>query len=220
MNNSSDKLINIMELYNKICSENVRLNQMTIIYRVDEYKDNIKLFGDKFVLNNKDHCYLLIEGQKYELTEFYELNNKQKQNKTFEIKLIETKPITNMFRFFYNCFDLIYAPDFDEWDMKNVTNLRSIFNECIALKSLPDISKWNTKNVIEMKNMFYDCYELKSIPDISKWDVKNVTEMSQMFKNCRSLNSLPDLSKWVLNKQVRKEKMFDGCDKKIIPKNF
>ena len=220
MNNSSDKLINIIELHNKINSFNDKLNQMTIIYRVDEYKDNIKLFGDKFVLNNKDNCHLLIEGKKYELTEFYELNNKQKQNKTFEIKLIETKPITNMFRFFYNCFDLIYVPDFDEWDMKNVTNLRSLFNECIALKSLPDISKWNTKNVIEMKNMFYDCYELKSIPDISKWDVKNVTEMSQMLKNCRSLNSLPDLSKWVLNKQVRKEKMFDGCDKKIIPENF
>ena len=220
MNNLSDKLINMMELYNDIYNDNAKLNHMTIIYKINENKDNIKLFGDKFVVDNKDNCYLLIDGQKYGLTEFYELNNNQKQNKTFEIKLIETKPITNMFRFFYNCFDLIYVPDFDKWDMKNVTNLRSIFNECISLKSLPDISKWNTKNVIDMKNMFYDCYELKSIPDLSKWDVKNVTEMSQMFKNCRSLKSLPDLSKWVLNKEVKKDKMFDGCDKKIIPKKF
>ena len=193
---------------------------MTIIYKINGNMDNIRLFGDKFVLNNKDNCFLLIEGQKYELTEFYNLTNKQKQNKTFEIKLIETKPITNMYRLFYLCHNLIYVPDFDKWDMKYVTDLRSIFNGCIALKSLPDISKWNTKNVTEIKNMFFDCYELKAIPDISKWDVKNVTEMSFMFFNCKSLNSLPDLSKWVLNKQVIKEKMFDGCDKKIIPKNF
>ena len=73
---------------------------MTLIYKINEYIDNIKLFGDKFVENNKDNCYLLIDGQKYGLTEFYELNNNQKQNKTFEIKLIENKPITNMFRFF------------------------------------------------------------------------------------------------------------------------
>ena len=100
MNNLSDKLINMMELYNNIYNDNAKLNHMTIIYKIDKHENNIKLFGDKFVLNNKDNCYLLIDGQKYGLTEFYELNNNQKQNKTFEIKLIETKPITNMFRFF------------------------------------------------------------------------------------------------------------------------
>ena len=220
INNLTDKLVNIMDLYNKINCDNNKLNQITIIYKIDEYTDIIRLFGDMFVQNNKDSCYLLIEGQQYDLCQYYTLNDKQKKNKTLEIKLIETKPITNMYRLFYFCTDLIYVPDIDKWDMKNVTNIRSLFNECTSLKSLPDISSWNTKNVIEMRNMFYDCYELESIPDISKWDTKNVLNMNCMFKNCRSLKSFPDISKWELNKEVIKEKMFEGCNKEIIPKKF
>ena len=220
IDNISDKIINIIKLNNKINSGNDKLNQMTIIYKIEKYKDNIKLFGDVFVQNNKNNCYLLIEGQKYALCQYYELNENQRKNKTLEIKLIETKPITDMFRLFECCPNLISIPDIDKWDMKNVTNLRSIFNNTISLKSLPDISKWDTKNVNNMGNMFYNCFELESLPDISKWDTKNVVDMSQMFANCRKLKSLPDISKWELNKKVKKDNMFLGCDQNIIPKNF
>ena len=220
IDNFSNKLVNILELYDKINSDNNQINQMTITYKINKDMIQLKLFGDSFVQNNKNNCYLLIDGKKYDLCEEYTLNKKQKEKNTLEVKLIETKPITNMYRLFYYCICLLQVKDFDKWDTKNVTTMRSLFNECPMLKSIPDISKWNTKNVIDMKNMFYDCYVLESIPDISKWDMKNVKDVSQMFFNCKSLKSFPDFSKWKNNKELKTNKMFFGCNEKIIPKGF
>ena len=41
-----------------------KLNQMTIIYNIQNYYYSIGLFGDYFVFNNINNCYLLIDGQK------------------------------------------------------------------------------------------------------------------------------------------------------------
>ena len=141
--------------------------------------------------NNKNNCYLLINGKKIDLYNEIFINEEQKEN--LEIKLIETKIITNMSYMFY---------------------------KCSSLQSLPDISKWDTKNVTNMSFMFSGCSSLQSLPDISKWDTKNVTDMSWMFYNCGSLQSLPDISNWDINKNLKRESMFDGVDKKLIPKKF
>ena len=55
---------------------------MTIIYDMDKNKDEIKIFGTNFVENNKDNCYLLIDGKQCELCEFYKLKNNQKNKST------------------------------------------------------------------------------------------------------------------------------------------
>ena len=49
---------------------------ITIIYNID--KDEIQLFGDEFIKNNKDKCFLLIEGNKENLTSKWKLKNKDK----------------------------------------------------------------------------------------------------------------------------------------------
>ena len=43
-------------------SNNDKLNKMTIIYKNKSY-NSIRLFGDDFVKNNINNCYLLIDGQ-------------------------------------------------------------------------------------------------------------------------------------------------------------
>ena len=146
---------------------------MTILYYIKKmefiniYKNKIKIFGQVFVENNKNNCYLLIDGKKNELSKYLLLNENQRQSNILEIKLIETKIITDMSNIFY---------------------------DCTSLKSLPDISKWNTKNVTNMSNMFHNCESLISLSDISKWDTKNVNNMSGMFFYCESLEFLPDIS--------------------------
>ena len=164
---------------------------MTIIYNIDKNQEKLKIFGDDFVKNNKNNCYLLINGKKIDLCN--EINIKEEQKENLEIKLIETKIITNMSYMFSWCKSLQSLPDISNWDTKNVTNMSYMFNHCSSLQSLPDISKWNTKNVTNMCCMFNHCSSLKSLPDISKWDTKNVTDMSFMF---------------------------DGVDKKLIQKKF
>ena len=224
------------------------INIMRIEYKFSDYTDKIKLFDDNFVKNNKDKCYLLIYGKKYELCNVFLLNNQlKKKSYHLKIHLIETKLITNMSRIFYNCTDLVYLSDIDDWNMlhvtdisamfcgcntlkdlpdiskwdtKNVTNMSYMFCGCNALDKFPDISKWDTKSVTNMSYMFYNCIELCSLPDISNWDTKNVTNMSYMFCGCISLKLLPDISKWVLNKKLKKECIFKGVNEKIIPKKF
>ena len=119
------------------------INIVTIIYNIDG--NEIKLFDDNFVKNNKDNFYLLIEGKKENLCSKWKINKTDKE--LLIIKLIEIKTIT---------------------DMSNM------FSHCISLKNSPDIYKWDTKNVIDMSGMFYKCSSLKSLPDITKWDIKKV----------------------------------------------
>ena len=96
MTNIKDKLYNIIDFYNNINSDEIvknetlkenkeilinnklklnnKLNEMTIIYNIDKNKNKIRIFGTKFVSNNKNNCYLLIDEQKSELCELFKLN--------------------------------------------------------------------------------------------------------------------------------------------------
>ena len=216
-----DKLINNVNnniSYNinnndNISSPTIKLNQMTIIYSIPKFtfQNKIRIFGASFVKNNKDNCHLLIDDQVNELHEHLKLNKNQINKEKLEIKLIETKIITNFYNMFNNCSELISLPDISEWDTINVTNISNMFYKCSSLLSLSDISKWNTENVTKMSFMFDNCSSLKSLPDISKWNTKNVTDMSGMFYYCNSFISLPDISKWDTSKVINMANMFYNC---------
>ena len=66
------------------------LNEMTLKYKL--YRGSIKIFGDKFVNNNKNNCYILIDGKRKLLCEYFEVSLKRfRLNLPLEIKLIENK---------------------------------------------------------------------------------------------------------------------------------
>ncbi len=65
-------------------------NKMTIKYQINN-EEKIRIFGTRFVKNNKGNCLLYINNEKKELTEIVNVNNK-KENE-LEIKLEEIKPI-------------------------------------------------------------------------------------------------------------------------------
>ena len=197
--------------YNNIYTNNIFGSTMTIIYNINKNEDEIKLFGDKFVGNNKDNCFLLIEGKKENLRSYWCLNKNQKEKSFFEVKLIEIRTITNMSYMFSWCNSLNNLLDLSDWDTKNVTDMSWMFYKCISLKNLPDISKWDTKNVKYMSGMFSSCISLINLPDISDWDTKNVTDMSYMFDECSSLKSLPDISKWYTKNVTNMCHIFSHC---------
>jgi len=258
-NNINNFAIPILNIINNVMNENInikdqeqieedyKINEMTIIYNINKKDDEIKLFDNNFVENNKDKCHLIIDDKKCELCDLYELNDIQKKSDILVIKLIETKLITNMSCMFLNCSSLnsilditnwntafvkdmssvFYGckflkslPDISNWNTSNVTNMSSMFFFCSSLKSLPDISKWNTSNVTDMSYMFYNCKALISLPDISKWNTSNISNMKSMFEGCNSLKSFPRLKKWDIKKLTDKEDMFKGCKERIIPSIF
>ena len=224
-NNTLEKIKDIINLEIAMNQDNTKssvketqgnINQITIIYEIKNRK-KIKLFGEKFVDNNKSNCYLLILGKKIGIDVNLALNSNIFQGDTLEIKLIETKPITNMSYIFYECESLKCLPDMDKWDTKNVTSMRCMFHKCNSLISLVGMCNWDTTNVTDMSYLFLDCKSLKTLPDISRWNVSNVTDMSYMFNGCCSLERLPELTKWKINKKLEKKSMFEGVNKKIIP---
>ena len=122
-------------------------NKIEIIYKISKTdKNTLKIFGTRFVENNKDKCKIIYEEKEYELKEHlnYKKNN---SNDLISIKLS---------------------------GINNIKDASYMFSWVYSLLSLPDISKWNTSNVIDMSYIFYKCKLLISLPDISKWNVSNV----------------------------------------------
>ena len=224
--NKTYNLDNIIDLYNKINLKKEELdnmkifkkynnNQMSIVYKINKFDEEIQLFGEgyenSFVENNKENCYLLINGNKHQLCKKIKLSEDQKKNETLEIKLIEEKPIIYMSHLFDNCYNLISLPDISNWNTKFVTSMNNMFYYCKSLISLPDLSNWDTSRVIDMSNMFYHCHSLKALPGISNWETKNVKDMSNIFYYCKSLESLPDISNWNTKNVKDMKYMFYYC---------
>ena len=210
---------------------------ITIIYKIDKGDNKIKIFGENFVKNNKGKCFMIYEGQKLDISEYFESKDLKDKEK-IEIKLtglgeitdisylfelcnslkslpninkLCTEKITNMSSMFRGCSNLESLPDISNWNTKNVTDMSYLFSKCASLKTLPDISKWNTENVTNMSGIFDSCTNLKLLPDISKWKTSNVTDMSFMFYNSPYLESLPDLSVWDTSNVKDMSSLFEKC---------
>ena len=69
----------------------------------DEDKYEIKLFGKKFIENNKNNCKIIIDNKEQDLIEYLKIN---KNEKILKIKLKEIKTITNMSYMFDECNSL------------------------------------------------------------------------------------------------------------------
>ena len=129
-------------------------------------QNKIRIFGKKFVENNKRNCKIKIKCKERELTEFYDniMNNED----ILELNLIGISKICDMSHIFSGCDMLISLPNLYQWDTSNITNMENAFEGCSSLQSLPDISNWNIFNVINyfiilnmknkniLKENFYD----------------------------------------------------------------
>jgi len=194
-----------------------KCNEISIKYNIKD-ENRIRLFGSKFIENNKNNCKIIIENKEQEIIEYLDITEYKIKNKELlEIKLREIKTITDMSHMFNKCSLLSSLPDISKWDTKDVTNMSYMFYLCESLTSLPDISKWDTKKVTDMSHMFNRCSLLSSLPDISKWDTKNVTNMGNMFYGCKSLTSLPDFSKWYIKEN---NGMFWQCSSLLTNPNI
>ena len=105
------------------------ISEINIIYDINE-ENNIRIFGSKFVENNRNICKMIIDNNEYEITEEYNIENYKNNNNKLKIILK---------------------------GIDNIRNMSSMFSGCSSLLSLPDISKWNTNIVTDMSFMFYWC---------------------------------------------------------------
>ena len=94
---------------------------------------------------------------------------------------INTLNVTNMFRMFTFCQNLINIPNFNT---SNVINMTNMFYGCISLTNIPN---FDTSNVTNMSNMFGWCSNLTNIPN---FNTSKVTSMYYMFQDCNNLTNI------------------------------
>ena len=175
-----------------------------------------KIFGEKFVENNKFNCKIVINGVEQNLVSSYNIPS----NNIFEIKLKGISKIKDISYMFYGCSSFLESPDIHKWNTSKIINMSGVFWNCNSITTLPDISKWDTSNVINISNIFQGCNSLISLPDISIWNTENVTDMSGIFWNCNSLRNIPDISKWKTNNVKNMSYMFCLCNSLISLPNL
>ena len=111
--NNNNNYNDIIDIYNKIY--NSKENDMDnddniIIYKIDENKDRIRIFGKEFVDKNKNIIKINIEKTEYEIMEFYKLTNNQ--NKSLQIKIKGIENITCLGYMFKECSSLLFLPEY------------------------------------------------------------------------------------------------------------
>ena len=191
------------------------IEYIDIIYKVNKEENKLKLFGEKFVQNNKSNCTIVINGIEYDLVSFINIKDYNYDNSgKFKIKLYGVKNIIDMSYIFHKCPNLIEVPNISQMNTTKVTNMSRLFEGCTLLESLPNISNWDISNVTDIRAMFYNCKNLKNFPDISNWNTSNVITMKEMFWSCSKLNikKLPDFSKWEKSKATDYEEVLDGYE--------
>ena len=214
-------------------------NYIDLIYK-SKYERNFKLFDEKFIKKNKNHCHLIINGKYSELCQFYKISNKKKKPKEYiyvetKVRLFSEKPIIDMSYMFNECDSLVKV-SFNKYDTSktinmskmfcgclflelvegliytnNVENMSHMFENCSYLYNINSICIWNTSKVKDISYFFNNCTRLKFLPEILNWDTHNIRNMSYMFSNCISLDNLPNISKWNTSNVINMSNMFNKC---------
>ena len=213
-------------------NDNEYRNNIKLFYYTEK-EDLYKIFGNKFVNNNKYKIDLIINGEKSKLVEEeylikgenkIELNIKSKitnlehmfykcstLKNIDELKYLNTKDINNFSYMFYRCSSLFDINGLQNWDVSYANNFESMFNGCSSLLNLNKLQKWEVSNVKTFKSMFYKCSSLSDINGLKKWDVSNSNNFSSMFLGCSSLSDLNALQYWTVSNGNNFECMFYKC---------
>ena len=188
-------VITIIYDYNK--SKDIKIDDRESIKKeLGETISREKLFGERFVKNNKNKCKMIINGKKEEICSYLPNYHENLNKGKLEIELVDVKNISDISYMFSGCLSLILLPDISKMKLNNLTNIRGIFCYCSSLSYIDDIGEWEIKNIQDICGIFKYCSSLKSLPDISKWNTINVTDIGCIFEECSSLSKLPDISKW------------------------
>ena len=113
-------------------------DDITIRYLINNNTTEVKLFSSFFIKNNINKCKIIYNGKEYDLKEKWILNNDDRKNKVFEIKLSGINNITNMSYMFYRCSSLLSLPDISKWNTDKIINMKALFTGCTSLNSLPE----------------------------------------------------------------------------------
>ena len=125
--------------------------------KYNEEEDN-KIFGAKFVENNKDNLTLIINGDQNKLVNKYIL--KEGEN---NIQMIIRKALTNIEYMFYSCKSLKNIDELEYLNTEKINNFFYMFDRSSSLKDNKGLEIWNVSNGNNFSGMFLGCQSLSNI---------------------------------------------------------
>jgi len=198
--------INLKDLNNNSW-EIKEFEKIDLIYLAKD-NNSYNIFGEIFTENNKDNIELIINGEKNELINEYNL----KQGKNIISILIKNK-LTNLSNMFKNCDSLINIEELNLLNVEKVTNFSNMFSNCSSLADIRALKQWNVSNGINFSGMFYKCIKLSDISSLENWNFSNCKYFSSMFSNCSSLSDIKPLENWNVSNGIDFSGMFNKCSK-------
>ena len=128
--------------------------------------DKVRLFGHKFVENNKNNIELKINGIKSELVE--EINNSGRDNM---IVMIIKKKLTNIESMFEGCKTLSEISGLSNLCTKEIKDFSNMFSYCWRLSSTEELAILDVSNGTNFSGMFRKFWDLSDFSFLKKWDV-------------------------------------------------
>ena len=147
-------------------------DEITIKYRNDYGLCNIKLFGYKFVEENKNLSKIIYKGKEVKLCAFL-IDEMDCYDKIIEIKLKGIKNLISVNFMFYGCTQLLSLPDLSKIDFNKYNGISHIFCGCLSLTDLCDISKFKSK--FKYGWNFFCC---SSLIDLKGFDIYDFADSS------------------------------------------
>ena len=187
-----------------INSKNIYKNEINIKLR--GWESNVRIFGEKFVENNKNNIELIINGERSKLIPEYELNEGEN-----DITIIIKNKLTNLECMFDNCHSLYNINDLKYLNTKDITNFSYMFYKCSSLSDIKPLKNWNVSNGNNFSYMFYECSRLSDVKGLENWNVSNGNNFGYMFSGCSSLSNVKGLENLNLSNGNNFEYMFSGC---------
>ena len=179
-----------------------------------------RILGDKFVKNNKDKLYSIINGKRSELTA------KTKINKNYlQVILVQKsddddqeKYIEKMSFMFCNCksasIKLSKMKNRKILNLSKVADISNMYRNCSNIRKV-DLEFFDVMNNLEkMDSLFIGCKNLVKISHLESLKTNSVTSMNRVFNCCKALNDfkgLNALSGFNVEKVESFQEMFKGC---------
>ena len=200
------------------------------------YIDNvdIKIFGKKFVDNNRNkNCIIIYKDKLFPLKEYFSLKDIDKDDSYLEIYFLELNEISDRSYMFHDCELLQKFPLFrqtnkelslktysveqsESTEFQSSTKEHSFYSNLITTDNKKEsTSESNKEFSSNTLNIFKGNSTLLFSPNKSKWNTCICTNMSNMFKGCKYLRTLPDISQWDTQNVIDMSSMFEGCSKLI-----
>ena len=185
--------------------------------------NEIRIFGELFVENNKNKFFLIINNEYFEKL----ISKITLQDNYLEVILVKKteNKITTLNSMFKNCilfdnFNFEKYKDHDLVDFNDVEDISFMINGCTGLVKL-DLSLFGSFEQGKLKSMactFSQCNRLKTINGIEKWKTDNVEKVTSMFNGCQALTNVEGIQNFNTQNMTDFSNMFYGCvSLKYIP---